>query len=142
MCEACSQALSLQRDGTSFQRHIDSITVPILVVDSNNTVVTMNTEASNVFGSGQDARVEEVLGRVFDCFYSSLPEGCGRHIHCAGCLIRRSVATTFETGKPQILIPATLSVESLDHVCDIVLYVTTVKNDGKVLLRVEKAKVG
>jgi len=140
MCPACYEALVSQQSGVSLQRHIDSIPIPILLVDSNDAVVTMNAKACSMLGKKSDAAARQPYGQVFDCVHSRLPEGCGRTIHCSGCVIRRSVARTFDTGEPQMLVPATLSVESPDQLSDAVLTITTVKGKGVVLLRVEKAK--
>jgi nitrogen-specific signal transduction histidine kinase len=140
MCPACYEALVAQESGVSLQRHIDSIPIPILLVDSNDAVVAMNAKAGSVLGKKLDATAKQPFGQVFDCIHSRLPEGCGRTIHCSGCQIRRSVAMTFETGEPQVLVPATLSLESPDQLSDAVLTITTVKRDELVLLRIEKAK--
>jgi len=138
MCAACSEALALQEQGVSFERHIDSIPIPILLLNSDNTVVMMNTTASEMLGQKLDGSAEPFLGRVFDCVYSHLPEGCGRTIHCSGCAMRRSIAATFKTGQAQVLVPATLSIESPDQVSAATLTITTVKRDGVVLLRIEQ----
>ena len=138
MCLACQDALVSQELGISLDRHIDSIPVPILLVDGSNTVVTMNATAREMLGEEPDATAKLLFGQVFDCVHSRLPEGCGRTVHCLGCAIRRSVAATFETGEPQILIPATLSIESSDQLSAAVVTITTVKRDGVVLLRIEK----
>ncbi len=138
LCPVCQEALVSQEWGVPLDRHIDSIPVPILLVDGSNTVVTMNATAREMLGEKSDAAAKRLFGQVFDCVHSRLLEGCGRTIHCLGCAIRRSVATTFETGEPQILIPATLSIESSDQLSDAVVTITTVKRDGVVLLRIEK----
>jgi hypothetical protein len=142
MCPACYDALVSQEGGVSLQRHIDSIPIPILLVDSNDAVVAGNAKACSVLGKKLDATARPLFGEVFDCVHSHLPEGCGRTIHCSGCVIRRTVATTFDTGEPQVLVPATLSLESPDQLSDAVLTITTVKREreGVVLLRIEKAK--
>jgi hypothetical protein len=137
MCPTCSEALASQERGVSLERHIDSIPVPILLVDSNNVVVAMNATATASLGGKPDSTAKQLFGQVFDCVHSHSPEGCGRAIHCSGCLIRRSVAATFNTGEPQVLIPATLSIENLDQLSEVVLTVTTVKRDGVVILRIE-----
>ena len=137
MCAACSEALASQDHGVPLKRHIDSIPVPILLVDSDNAVVMMNARASEMPSEKLDAAAKPFLGRVFDCVHSHLPEGCGRAIHCSGCQIRRSVAATLKTGQPQVLVPATLSIESPDRPSEAVFTITTVKRDGVVLLRIE-----
>ena len=138
MCPTCSEALASQERGISLERHIDNIPIPILLVDRNNVVLTMNAKADETLG-GKLATAKQLLGQVFDCVHSRRAEGCGRSIHCSGCAIRRSVAATFDTGEPQILIPATLTTESPDQLSEAVLTITTVKSDGVVLLRIETA---
>jgi hypothetical protein len=138
MCPDCSRALASETDGVSLQHHIEGISVPILIVDHNNSVVATNSKAREVLGGRLEATVDDTLGMVFDCVHSHLPEGCGRTIHCSGCAIRNCVAATFDTGAPQVSVPATLSVENLDQLSEVALTVTTVKNDGVVVMRIER----
>jgi len=138
MCPACSRALDSQNEGVSLQRHIDSISVPIVLVDSNNSIVATNSKACEMLGRRPEATIDCMLGTVFDCVHSRLPEGCGRAIHCSGCVIRKCVTATFNTGAPQLSIPATLSVESPDQLLEAVFSVTTVKSVGVVAMRIEK----
>jgi hypothetical protein len=48
------------------------------------------------------------------------------------------VATTFNTGAPQVSVPATLNVERPDQLSEAVLTVTTVKSAGVVVMRIEQ----
>jgi hypothetical protein len=52
-------------------------------------------------------------------------------------VIRKSVAATFDTGEPQVLVPATLSIDHPDQLSNARLTITTVRKDGVVLLRIE-----
>lgn len=129
MCPSCSEALACEERGVSLQEHLDSILLPVLVIDESNTVAAMNATASALFGYRSHTEAK-FFGRVFDCMHSSTAEGCGRSIHCSGCAIRRSVITTFDTGESQISVPATLSKSSPDQLSEVVLAVTTVKIGG------------
>ena len=140
MCPACSQALAFQEQGVPLQRHIDSVPIPILPVDTNNITLAMNAKASEMLGGNSGATTGSQFGLVFDCVHSRQSEGCGRSIHCSGCVIRRSVADTFTKGKPQIAVPATLNVDSFDRPSNVVLTITTVKNDKFVLMRIDQLK--
>jgi len=140
MCPECAEAVVSQERGVSLQRHIDRIPIPIFLIDGDDGVVAMNAKACEVLGKKSVATAKQPFGQVFDCIHSRLPEGCGRTIHCSGCAIRRSVTTTFQTGEPQIQIPATLSINNPDRLSDAVLTITTLRRDGIVLLRVEEAK--
>ena len=140
MCPACSQNWLSQEHGVSLQHHIDSISVPILLVDSNNTTLAMNAKASEILGVSGEAIEGSQFGSVFDCVHSNLAEGCGRSIHCSGCVIRRSVADTYHTGQPQISVPATLSVARSESPADVVFTITTVRNDKVVLMRIDQVQ--
>jgi nitrogen-specific signal transduction histidine kinase len=138
MCPACSRALTSQDDGVSLQSHIDSIPIPIILVSRNNSIVATNAEADRLLGRKPEATLQLPFGTVFDCVHSRLPEQCGRTIHCSGCVIRNCVSATFNTGAPQVSVPATLNVESADQRSQAVLTVTTVKSDGVVVMRIEQ----
>ena len=119
------------------QSYIDRMATPILLLDSNNTVVGMNLKACEMLGEKSTQTIRQPFGRVFDCVYSNHQEGCGRSIHCSGCEIRKSVTTTFDTGEPRTQVPATLSIQSADRLSDAVLTISTVRRDGLVLLRID-----
>ena len=139
LCPACSKALTSQDIGVSLQSHIDSIPIPILLIDSHNIVIAMNAKANDTLG--WKSVLNQAFGRVFDCVYSRLPEGCARSIHCSGCVIRKAVETTFDTGESQIKLPATLSIENPDRLSEALFAITTARRDGVVLLRVEERPV-
>lgn len=138
MCPDCSEAVISQERGVSLQRHIDRIPIPIFLIDGDQVVVAMNAKACEATGKRSVVTGKQLVGQVFDCIHSRFPEGCGRTIHCSGCAIRRSIVTTFDTGEPQVRIPATLNIDSLDRLSEAVLTITTLKRDGVILLRVEK----
>ena len=137
MCPACSEALASQERGTPLQQYLDTIPIPVLLIDNSQAVVAMNAKARDFLGKTSDDGEKTLSGRVFDCIHSRNPKGCGRIIHCSGCAIRRCVTTTFETGERQLQVPATLSTRSPDDLAAAVVAVTTVKIGGLVLLRIE-----
>jgi hypothetical protein len=123
----------------SLQCHIDSIPIPIVLVSRDNSVVATNAEADKMLGRKPETTLDLTFGTVFDCVHSRFPEQCGRTIHCSGCVIRNCVSATFDTGAPQLAVPATLKVEGRDQPSQVVLTVTTVKSDGVVVMRIEQA---
>jgi hypothetical protein len=139
MCAACSEALAFQDNGAPLQHYIDTIATPVLVVDTQNAIVAANAKATVMLRGKLDASpVEQPFGLIFDCVHSRRPEGCGRTIHCSGCVIRKSVAATFNTGKAQISVPATLSIESSDQLSAVAFDITTVKKGGLVVMRIDQ----
>lgn len=137
MCPTCCHVLDSQECGVPMQRHIDRIPIPIVLVDANNTTVAMNAKACEILGRTPASSTGAQFGLVFDCVHYLLPEGRGRSVHCSGCVIRKSVAATFDTGEPQVLVPATLSIDNPDQLSNAALTITTVKRDRVVLLRIE-----
>jgi hypothetical protein len=101
----------------------------------------MNAKACEVLGGKPDSSSGAHFGLVFDCIHYRLSEGCGRSVHCSGCAIRKSVAATFDTGEPQVLVPATLSIDNPDQLSNVVLTITTVKRDGAVVRRIDNLQL-
>ena len=142
LCPECSMALEWQDEGTTLQQHLDSILTPILLVDDQNKVLAANTKAGEMLGKQPDVAGGPRLGPVFDCVYSRYPEGCGREIHCVGCVIRNSISATLRTGQPKVSIPATVSVNSPDQAGAVTFTITTFKTGEFVTLRIDQCKKG
>ena len=139
MCPACSASLACQERGAPLEEYLDTIPIPVLLVDDNNHLVTMNTQARATLKKESDETRTRLSEKVFDCVFSRSSEGCGRRIHCSGCVIRRSVTATFKTGEAWVSVPAALCATSPDQPAETVLNVTTSKIAGVVLLRLEWA---
>ncbi len=107
ICPDCVDNLDFQV-GTSRQRLLDSLPLPVLVVDSTGAALAANAAARALVGKAIDHIVGHLGGDIFECEYARLPRGCGQTIHCSGCAVRRSVMTTFTTGKPCRRVPAQL----------------------------------
>jgi len=137
ICEGCVDNFTFQQ-GVPFQRYIDSISVPVLSVDRYVVVKSANRKACDMLGKELREVVQHLGGNVFECAHARLPEGCGRTIHCSGCVIRKSVTLTFETGEPQINVPAILRRGDPEHLSAVVLWITTVRSGSMVLLRVDR----
>jgi hypothetical protein len=137
ICANCVDNFKSQQ-GVPFQRYLDSIPVPVLAVDRHVVVKAVNRKACDVLGKDPREIVQHLGGNVFECAHARLPEGCGGTIHCSGCVIRRSVTRTFETGEPQISVRATLRQGDPDHPSGVVLFITTVRSGDVVMLRVDR----
>jgi PAS domain-containing protein len=137
ICQCCADTVFYHR-GLSLQSYIDSIPLPVLVVDNNTGVIGANSKACEMLHMKPERLIDRAIGPVFDCTHARRPQGCGRNIHCSGCVIRNCVLTTFNTGEPQISVPATLTSESVDRLSEVVLTVTTVKTSDYVVLRLDQ----
>ncbi len=136
ICERCADNIAFQQ-GVSLQLFIDSLPLPILVMDNEGVIQSVNAKGREVFGKKPEKGVRLLSGMVFECQFARLPEGCGRTIHCSGCAIRRAISLTGETGEPQSMVPASISRKSSDIPSAIALTITTVKVGDGVLLRVD-----
>jgi len=110
ICEQCQSNISFQQ-GAPFQEFIDSLEEPVLVVGSEDRIETANRKARKLLGKELDDIKGSKRGKVFECAYARLPEGCGKTRHCSGCAIRRVVGYTFASGKSSLSVPATLRCE-------------------------------
>lgn len=137
ICERCVNNLLFQQ-GATLQEYLDSIPVPVLAVDNNVIVKIVNAKGCEVLGKEAREIVQHLGGNVFECAHARLPEGCGRTIHCSGCVIRRSVTHTYETGEPLSMVPATLSRSDPDNSSAVAMTITTVKAGELVILRVDR----
>ncbi len=74
---------------------MDSIPVPIFLVDDDVRILDLNSAASSAFGVLKDAIYLRRGGEVLHCLHSlDVPEGCGRGPACKSCVIRNSVASS------------------------------------------------
>jgi len=124
--------------GVPLQNLLDSLPVPIFVVNDNAVVQSANKRGYSLLNKSAQQVQNKLGGIVFDCSYAQLPEGCGKTIHCSGCAIRRSVLTTFETGTSLHEVPATLHSGAPDKPQKIVMHISTEKLGEVVLLRVDR----
>lgn len=139
MCPACSASLACQERGVPLEDYLDTIPIPVLLIDDNNFLVTMNTQARTTLRKEPDEARTPLSEKIFDCVFSRCSEGCGRRVHCSGCVIRRNVTATFDSGEARVSVPAALCTTSPDQLSEAVLNVTTSKIGGMVLLRLEWA---
>jgi len=138
ICNNCLDNLTFQQ-GVPLTDYLDTLNLPVLLVDSYVVVKAVNKKACEVLGKEPIEIVQHLGGNVFECAYARLPEGCGRTIHCSACAIRRTVTRTFETGEPQCMVPAVLNREKNGRPSKITLSITTVKKGNIVMLRVDRS---
>jgi hypothetical protein len=139
ICEGCLNNFEFQL-GVPLQRYLDSIPLPVVVVDRHVVVKAVNRTACEALHKEPLEMIQHLAGNVFECAHARLPEGCGGTVHCSGCVIRRSVMRTYETGEPQAGVPAMLRRGGPGHDPDIVLTITTVRSGDAVMLRVDRAE--
>ena len=143
ICDDCKSNIRFQT-GANLQSFLDSLKVPILVVDSEGVVKTANMKAQSVLGKDDVGIDGYRSGDVFECANARLPGGCGHTMHCSGCTIRRTVMETHSTGKAFFKVPAYLNKrtpEALEPET-ICFLISTKKVGDMVLLRIDEVGVG
>lgn len=137
ICEGCKENMRFQM-GVELQVFLDSLGVPIVVVNPDGTIVTGNNQARTLLRKGSEEIEGYKGGEVFECEYARLPEGCGKTTHCSGCTIRRTVMETYGTGKSFLRVPARLDRGTSGDPEKMNLLISTEKLADLVLLRIDK----
>jgi hypothetical protein len=140
ICTSCIDNLEFQL-GVSIKRFLNSFAVPVIVVDSERRAVSANRNALDMLEKELNAVTQLPLGNVFECAYSRLPGGCGKTYHCSGCTIRTAVNDTYETGRPNLAIPATVET-ARDGGGTLSFMISTEKVLNFILLRIDRGGDG
>ncbi len=111
-----------------------------MLVNGDLRVLDVNPAGEAMLGAERASLIGRLGGDVFECENSKLPGGCGRSVHCSGCVLRETITSTWSTGSPHTRVPATLSVKADDDPSEIALFVTTAKVGDRVLLRIDPRK--
>jgi PAS domain-containing protein len=138
ICAACREHFAFQM-GVPLQSYLDSLPVPIFVVDGQGVVQNANRTGYTYLQKKPEQVMKKLGGVVFECAYARLPEGCGRTVHCTGCAIRRSVAQTYETGQRLVGVPALMHCGRAGEEQDIAMRISTEMLGDIVLLRLDSA---
>ena len=137
ICKDCLHQL-FGEEGVELQVFLDSLAVPVVVVDATVTVKTANRPARELLHKELPAIEGYKGGDVFECVHAKQPEGCGFTIHCSGCVIRQTVTDTFQSGKSHLKVPACLQNGTpADHE-EVNLLISTEKVGDVVLLRIDE----
>jgi PAS domain-containing protein len=135
ICGSCFEHYARQWDGLTTGEFLDRFERPVVVVDTEGQVVSINRAMAAQQGIEDRAAAGLLGGELMECVHARLPEGCGRTLHCKGCAIRRVVNDTFHTGEPQHEVPASLEVEAQTRDLTLSSYL----RDGMVFLLIEPA---
>lgn len=136
ICTACATTL-LEELGIPVGHFLSSLDVPVILVSDDVEVLDASPGALAMLGKARETVLGRLGGEVFECANAHLPGGCGRTVHCSGCTLRQTVTSTWETGLPQVRVPATLEVTPNGGPERIDLLVTTARVGDRVVLRIE-----
>ena len=141
LCPSCENQLFAQW-GLPFQDYLDVLEAPVVVTDGDVVLKAANRAACALLGM-EPARMEGLPGGlVFECEHALEPEGCGRTVHCSGCVIRHSVTDTYLNGTAHVRLPATLDRGTPEGGAKVRLLISTLRRENAVLLKIEVDPTG
>lgn len=135
ICGECADNLDFQL-GVTLQRYLNSMKMPVVVVDGDGNVLQANSMAA---GTSPVRPGGEWDGKIYECAHARLPERCRHLIHSSGCTIRFAATETYTTGREITAVPALLNGCSPSETMPADYLISTKLVDGTVYLRIEKA---
>jgi len=141
VCQRCAFRLGAQL-GMPLSEYLDGLEAPIVLVGGGGDVRGANARARALLGKELPQIVGRLGGEVFECRHATLPEGCGRTVHCSGCAIRRTVTDTYATGRAHLSEPASLDQGTPEEPTHAELRISTERVSDVVLLRIDELERG
>lgn len=136
ICPDCAEVM-LRELGVPVTEFLSELGIPVMLVTDDIRVLDANPAALSMVGGEPSTILGKLGGQVFECSNSRLPGGCGRTIHCSGCVLRQTVISTWTTGETHRRVPATLEVLPEGSTTRIDLFVSTAKVGDRVVLRID-----
>lgn len=140
ICPECADYLTGGL-GIPLESFLESLGAPVFLVDVSTGARILMASRDGLDLAGKEALgvQGQLLGDVFECNNATLPGGCGRTVHCSGCVIRNSVEHTWSTGEALERVPATLKPRGRGPESSVTFEISTERVGGEVLLRIDGA---
>lgn len=135
ICTGCANKM-MQELGTSAQNFIDGFEQSIMLVDNLNNVILANEAARKESAINFENFDMPKCGEIIGCIHSHLSNGCGTTVHCEGCVIKRLILKTHETGLGYTE-RACKDQEFYNGVKHATLQITTEKVGSRILLKID-----
>ena len=139
ICEKCVKVL-LSENSKSLHEFLDTLHVPVIMIESGGKVRMGNKYAMNQLGKELSEIDDHRPGDIIECVYSHTPGGCGSTVHCKSCVIQNTILKTFASGKSFTDVPAYPDIEVLSKVKSMCFRISTEKVGDFVLLRIDDVK--
>lgn len=108
-----------------YQRILDALPVPVLVVDDDVSIVDYNATAAKLLQTDCSAALRRRGGEVLHCLHAiKSPDGCGHARPCQDCVIRKSVGIAI-AGKEVRQHKAIMELQTPDGIAKVNMLVTT-----------------
>jgi hypothetical protein len=136
ICVRCRQQFFKKDAGVSLQTFIDTFSFPVFVMGNSLQPIAVNKSGLESSHLASQITNDTTLGNIVECERARLPGGCGKTVHCSGCVLRKTLEHTNQTGDPAFMVPAAIYTNSQE----VVLYVSTLKADGRIFVKLDKAE--
>ena len=136
ICETCRDKL-MRSVPVSIPRPIETFDFPVLLVDNDVVIHGANSAAVAILGRRVAVIGNLKGGDAISCENAAGEGGCGRSPHCAGCVLRNSVAATHADGRPRQNMVSRHRLDGDTGRRDVAVRISTEKVGEMVLLMVE-----
>ena len=100
ICEACLKEI-LGNTAVSLADFLSELQFPVLVTDGEGVVIDANHAAGRILRKPVHGMAQARFGLAIECYYASLPDGCGKTPQCRGCALRKNLSDTYADGQPR-----------------------------------------
>ena len=136
ICQPCCDRL-LSESGHALRYFLESLNVPILLLEQEGRVLSANGLAQQLLGKALPAIESKLTGDVIECAHAKEPGGCGGTMHCTSCTIRRTVTDTYNSGNCHVRVPAHQDTRTPSGNRQVRFLITTEKVGNCVMLRID-----
>jgi len=139
MCVDCLEYFDKQWKGMSVADYLDSLAGPVVVLNEDSKMVSLNKTAEKMLGKSRNELTGLMAGEFLECEEAVASGGCGKSVRCASCVIRQTVKETMEQGVVHENVRAYFYSEEDSLPVLKRLLISTVKKDKQVYLSYKEA---
>jgi len=139
ICVDCS--VLLEHDTETLGMFLDSLGLPVLVIDGQGQVVTASQQAAELVAVDRQAMRGMRGGEALRCANAYQPGGCGHQVPCQTCALRQSVFHTHQTGESCVRVRARKDQVVGETTVPVEFRISTERTGGLVLLRIDEVAV-
>lgn len=140
ICSQCAESFFLD-PGESLEEFVDSLNIPVLVLEASQRVLTANRKARSMLGESIAQLHMPMIGSALTCVNARQPGGCGKQSACQVCKIRATLLDTAETGRSHARVQAWRNLTSPSDETATKLTISTEKIGFYLLLRIDSMEI-
>jgi hypothetical protein len=138
LCASCESHLMASVDGIPLRQFLDSLDVPITLVDDDLRIEYANTAAQALLNKPFTAIEHRLGGEVFECENSYKPGGCGHTVKCSACSLRNAVNRCFESSNAEYSVVTNLTQRTEAGTAELAMRISTQRVNGQVLVTINE----